>query len=204
MYKTEQEEFWAGDFGDKYISRNSENTYLSSNIYSFSRILQHTDKINSVIEFGANIGLNLQALKILNPNLLMSAIEINKKASRILETQGVSVYNQSILEYKPLTQFDLVLIKGVLIHINPNELDSVYERLYKSTNKYLCISEYYSQTPVTIDYRGNSNKLFKRDFAGEILDKYTDLKLIDYGFEYHRDTHNPQDDMNWFLIEKRK
>jgi hypothetical protein len=44
--------------------------------------------------------------------------------------------------------------------------------------------------------------MFKRDFAGEMLDKFQDLRLLDYGFVYHRDTQFPQDDVNWFLLEK--
>jgi spore coat polysaccharide biosynthesis protein SpsF len=43
--------------------------------------------------------------------------------------------------------------------------------------------------------------LFKRDFAGEMLDKYADLKLCDYGFVYHREKFS-QDDISWFLLEK--
>jgi spore coat polysaccharide biosynthesis protein SpsF len=55
---------------------------------------------------------------------------------------------------------------------------------------------------VEIPYRGHSGKLFKRDFAGEILDAYSDLNLIDYGFAYHRDNYFKQDDITWFLLEK--
>jgi len=44
--------------------------------------------------------------------------------------------------------------------------------------------------------------LFKRDFAGEMLDRYPALKLLDYGFVYRRDPLFPQDDMTWFLLEK--
>jgi spore coat polysaccharide biosynthesis protein SpsF len=44
--------------------------------------------------------------------------------------------------------------------------------------------------------------LFKRDFAGELLDRFSDLRLIDYGFVYRRDTHFPLDDISWFLFEK--
>jgi len=32
---------------------------------------------------------------------------------------------------------------------------------------------------------------------------YQDLQLIDYGFVYHRDPNWPQDDLHWFLMEKR-
>jgi pseudaminic acid biosynthesis-associated methylase len=95
-----------------------------------------------------------------------------------------------------------VLIKGVLIHINPDFLGHVYEKLYKTALKYICIVEYYNPTPVEVSYRGYSGHLFKRDFAGEVLDKYTDLNLVDYGFVYHRDHNFPADDLTWFLLEK--
>lgn len=45
--------------------------------------------------------------------------------------------------------------------------------------------------------------LFKRDFAGEMLEKYQDLQLVDYGFVYHGDANFPQDDLTWFLLEKQ-
>ena len=65
------------------------------------------------------------------------------------------------------------------------------------------MAEYYSPAPVEVSYRGYSNKLFKRDFAGEMLKNYTDLELIDYGFLYHGDPAFPQDDINWFLLKKK-
>jgi spore coat polysaccharide biosynthesis protein SpsF len=64
------------------------------------------------------------------------------------------------------------------------------------------IAEYYNPSPTAMSYRGNSNKLFKRDFAGEMLNKYPDLELIDYKFVYHRDNNFPQDDITWFLLKK--
>ena len=94
------------------------------------------------------------------------------------------------------------MIKGVLIHINPDEILKVYRKLVESTNKYLLIAEYYSRKPEALMYRGFKDKLFKRDFAGEILDQYPDLNLVDYGFVYHKDPKFPQDDITWFLLEK--
>ena len=81
-------------------------------------------------------------------------------------------------------------------------MPQVYELLYQSSKKYICIAEYYNPKPVEIDYRGHEGKLFKRDFAGEMMDKYKDLQLVDYGFVYHRDYQFAQDDMNWFLLKK--
>lgn len=204
-YSTPQEDFWAGEFGNRYINRNISKEILASNLHFFSRALSQAGKLTSCIEFGSNIGMNLEALKLLYPAIAIKAIEINKKAIEILSKLiGIeNVYECSILDYEVHEKFDLALIKGVLIHINPSKLSLVYEKLYKSTNKYILIGEYYNPTPMTIKYRGHNNRLFKRDFAGELLEKYLDLRLVDYGFVYRRDTSFPQDDITWFLIEKQ-
>lgn len=201
-FKTEQEEFWAGEFGKKYIKRNTDHL---RNIPLFSNIFSKTNNVNSIIELGANIGLNLKAIKNILPNTNLSAIEINSDAVKELEQiNDIEVYNQSLLDFNIDYKRDFVLIKGVLIHINPDCLDEVYDLLYNLSHKYICIAEYYNPTPVEVNYRGHKNKLFKRDFAGDILDKFDDLELIDYGFVYHRDNNFPQDDITWFLLKKTR
>ena len=83
-YKTEQEEFWAGNFGDDYINRNEGKELLASNLNFFTKALRSTEKIDSVVEFGANIGMNLRALKLLYPNQSQHAVEINHTAAKEL------------------------------------------------------------------------------------------------------------------------
>jgi spore coat polysaccharide biosynthesis protein SpsF len=102
----------------------------------------------------------------------------------------------------PSQQWDLTLIKGVLIHLNPEVLPQVYDKLFAACGQYLLVAEYYNPAPVAIPYRGHSDRLFKRDFAGEMMDRHPQLKLIDYGFAYRRDPNFPQDDITWFLMEK--
>ena len=79
-FETNQENFWAGEFGDDYSSRVKGDDILASYISMHSNIIKSTSNVNSIIEFGANIGLNLDAYKILLPNAELSAIEINPKA----------------------------------------------------------------------------------------------------------------------------
>lgn len=205
-FQTEQEAFWAGQFGTDYIKRNSGAALLAANLNFFANALRHARGFSTCIEFGANIGMNLKALRLLFPALGLSGIEINPDAAKELRSviSAENVFQASILEYEPTQVFDLVLIKGVLIHINPEFLPDVYERLYRSADKYILIGEYYNPSPVELDYRGHKGRLFKRDFAGEMLDRYNDLKLIDYGFAYRRDPSFPQDDINWFLMEKKR
>ncbi|WP_142784480.1 pseudaminic acid biosynthesis-associated methylase [Changchengzhania lutea] len=203
-FKTEQEKFWATEFGNDYIDRNKGAQLLASNLVFFTKCLQKADKINSCREFGANIGMNMKAFKLLYPSIQLKGVEINETASKQLATiiGQENVFNGSIYDAPVGEKVELSLIKGVLIHINPDMLPTVYDKLYKSSSKYILIAEYYNPSPVAIPYRGHSDRLFKRDFAGEFLDTYKDVKLIDYGFAYRRDPAFPQDDITWFLMEK--
>lgn len=204
QFKTDQESFWAGAFGTQYINRNKGAALLASNLSFFNHALRSAHKPKDCIEFGANIGMNLKALKLLYPQQEQFAIEINADAAAELRIilPPENVFHTSILDYSPVRRFDLVLVKGVMIHINPEYLSQVYESLYRATGRYLLICEYYNPSPVQIPYRGHSDRLFKRDFCGEIQDQYPDLELIDYGFVYHRDPNFPQDDITWFLLER--
>lgn len=205
-YKTEQETFWAGSFGDDYSQRNNSEVLLKSKIAQFSNILQSTGPIKSVIEFGSNIGLNLHSLDRLLPNIALSALEINEFAVSKLSEWGrcQEIFHQSALTFEPKKQYEMSMILGVLVHTNPNELPTMYEKLYQSSQRWILVSEAYNPKPIEIEYRGNAGRYYKRDFAGEMLDIYPDLRLVDYGFIYRRDTKFPQDDPTWFLMEKKR
>lgn len=204
-FKTEQEAFWAGEFGNEYIGRNDAPELVAANLAHFGNVLRHAHGVSSVIEFGANIGMNLRALRQLLPRASLAAIEINARAAEVLRSLGyVDVHQGSILEYRPQgPQYDFAFIKGVLIHINPEHLGTVYDALHASSKRYVCITEYYNPTPMSVSYRGHAERLFKRDFAGELMDRHPDLKLLAYGFNYHRDPGFRFGDETWFLMEKQ-
>ena len=204
-HKTDQEHFWAGDFGNAYIERNDNKTLLRSNVALFSKVLSCTGNLGSVIEFGPNIGLNLAAIHDLMPNTALHGVEINELAChRLRQRPGVaSVRNDSILSFVPDRKHDLTMAKGLLIHINPDHLPVAYRALYESSQRFVFVCEYYNPVPVAIPYRGHEDRLFKRDFAGDMMDLYPDLRLVDYGFFYRRDPLFPQDDISWFLMEKQ-
>lgn len=203
-FQTNQENFWAGDFGDEYIDRNLIEDIAPARRFMFSKVLNRTTGVNSVIEFGANIGSNLSAIHSLLPKAKLHALEINERAVNILKSYDwlTSVKQGSFLEEDFTDIADLSFTCGVLIHINPDHLKAAYKALYDASRKYVMVFEYYNPAPVTISYRGHDDRLFKRDFAGEMMDIYPDLKLVDYGFIYHRDANFPTDDMTWFLMEK--
>ena len=202
MFNTPQEDFWAGEFGDSYISRNESKNLLASNFMLFAKIFSSLDKVpSSFLELGANIGMNVVAIKKFAPQADFTGIEINNQACKILAGTGCEVIESSIAEAKINESYNFVFSKGVLIHLSPNQLLTTYQKMYDWSNRFILIAEYYNPTPMAISYRGNDDRLFKRDFAGEFLDLFPDVVLRDCGFAYHRGTF-PQDDITWFLLEK--
>ncbi len=204
--RNEQETFWESDFGDEYSKRNNIEENYDKRVYEFQKYIFKVDSINSVLEIGANVGTNLKVLKSLYPKLELHAVEINKDAAEALRDiiPNENIYNESISDVQLDRTFDLVLSRGVLIHIHPDNLESVYEKIYLHSKKYILISEYFSPEPVGISYRGHKDKLFKRDFSKDLRELYPDLQLVDYGFLYSGDQKYKLDDLNWFLLEKTK
>lgn len=203
-YQTPQEKFWAGAFGADYIGRNAGERLHAANLALFAKILQRAPDVGRVLEIGANIGMNLGALHALLPQAALSAVEINAEAAAELRQLGyVDVFHGSVAEFEPgVRQWDLVFTKGVLIHLNPDLLGKVYDMMAGASSRYVMICEYYNPVPVSVPYRGHEERLFKRDFAGEFLDRRPEFHLVDYGFVYRRDPVFPQDDCTWFLLAK--
>lgn len=204
QYQTEQERFWAGEFGDAYVARNRSPELLAAKTALLAKVLSAAGAVGSVLELGANVGLNLVALHRLLPGAALTAVEINHSAAAELRRfDWLKTYESSVFGFKPEAPADLVLTSGLLIHIHPENLAEVYRVIHGASRRYVCLIEYYNPTPVEVPYRGEREKLFKRDFAGELLEAYPDLRLHAYGFQYHRDENFPIDDANWFLLEKR-
>ena len=203
-YSTPQEEFWVGEFGNDYIKRNIDDAVVTSNLVLFGNILKRAPNINSILELGCNVGLNLEALKKIDGRFSLTGFEINDDAVRIASERNIAkIIHGTIVERLEVNQvFDLTFTKTVLIHINPERLVNVYDNLYRLSKRYIMVCEYYNPSPVAVSYRGYANQLFKRDFAGELIDLYG-LRLVDYGFAYRRDNYlRFQDDVTWFLLEK--
>ena len=124
-YLTEQENFWAGSFGDDYISRNESGALLYSKVAMWSQMLKSANRVTSIKELGCNIGLNLKALHHLNPSYDLSGVEINELAAHQAQSLDIgSITCGTITEPLEDERVDLTFTAGVLIHINPNAYPS--------------------------------------------------------------------------------
>ena len=197
---TKQEELWGSKFGDDYTKRDRNN--FDCDVALFKEILRYVS-LSSLIEFGANKGDCLKAIHHITPLTSLAAVEVNHTAATELgQWDSVDVYETPVSQFEVSRKWDVALTRGFLIHVAPDNLPEVYQKLYDASRRYICIIEYFSARPEELSYRGHSGQMFKRDFAGELLDKFPDLRVVRYGFAWSRDAKFPHNDLNWFLLEK--
>ncbi|MHA4846792.1 pseudaminic acid biosynthesis-associated methylase [Flavitalea antarctica] len=201
----EQQNFWANDYASEYIEKNNDFD-LSLGVEGWQKMLNKTENITSVLECGCNIGRNIRFLNTLLPEAQKSIIEISKPAYDFV-TSNFKIrqhFNGPIVESKfEPGSFDLTFVCGVLIHIHPDDLLSNMSKLFEYSGKYILIGEYFSRTPVMIEYQGQANKLFKQDFGKLFLQNF-EVKLVDYGFLWGEIYDKGGfDDITWWLFEKK-
>lgn len=162
--ETAQEQFWKGDFGNLYITRNRID--YRARIPFWREVLDLTEA-KSALEVGANIGTNLKALQAAEPHILVQGVEINEAAIRVAIADGLDVFPAAASEVGELwpQNYDLVFTAGVLIHIAPDHLDEAMDSIIAASKRYVLAVEYASIGEKEIDYRGHAERLWKRPFG---------------------------------------
>jgi len=204
-FNSEQEKFWATTYAEDYIKKNSQFDHQLG-AEAWTKMLQATrGGVSNYLECGCNIGRNIDQLKRVLPNAKPSIIEISAPAFKFVTSHHhfTHAFNGVILDSTfEEGCFDLVFTMGVLIHINPDQLLAHMERMFRYSSKYILIGEYFNRTPISIDYQGEKNKLFKRDFGKLFLENFN-VKVVDYGFLWgHLYDSAGFDDVTWWLFEK--
>ncbi|NQW57332.1 MAG: hypothetical protein HQ456_01350 [Polynucleobacter sp.] len=203
-YKTEQEEFWANTYSADYIKKNSDFDGLTGQ-KAWEEMLSKTISIATILECGCNIGRNIKFLNNVLPRAKKSIIELSKPAYNfVINNEEIqNSFNGSIIESELNGHtFDLVFTMGVLIHIHPDNLLENMQKMFQYSRKYILIGEYFNRTPVMIEYQGQQDKLFKRDFGKFFIENF-DVSIVDYGFLWGHIYDNAGfDDVTWWLFEK--
>jgi pseudaminic acid biosynthesis-associated methylase len=205
---TPQVEFWRGDFGDVYTDRNvASPEQLRARVALWSDILGHAVGAppGSILEVGANRGINLRALRALTGARLL-AVEPNDKARALLVSDGIVSATDVRGGVSAAIDFpdgvaDLAFTSGVLIHIHPDHLLASMREIHRCAARWIACIEYFADKPETVPYRGHDDRLFKRDYGSLWLDSFTDLRVAGYGFAWKRVTG--LDNLTWWLFEKR-
>ncbi len=204
----EQQNFWKNSYAIDYIKKNSSFD-VQSGVKAWDIMLSKVDRGNlndGILECGCNIGRNLDFLSRIMPEVPKSIIEISEPAYKyVVDNYNLkSHFNGAIEDSKfENNKFNLVFTMGVLIHINPINLIEVMQKMYNYSSKYILIGEYFNRTPVMINYNGEDDKLFKRDFGKLFIESF-DVDLLDYGFLWgHLYDKSGFDDITWWLFKKK-
>lgn len=205
MAMNEQQEFWANQYAQDYIKKNASFD-RDSGIACWKQMLRSAAKIDSVLECGCNIGRNIDFLNAVLPDARKSIIEISKPAFDYVTGKYVlnKAFNGPIVDSEFSDgSFDLAFTIGVMIHIHPDDLLANMRKIYSYSRRYVLCGEYFNRTPVMIEYQGQQNKLFKRDFGKLFMENFP-VSLVDYGFLWgHLYDAAGFDDITWWLFEKK-
>ena len=187
---TEQASRWSGAFGRDYTERNPQSLDEMEALYTRNygltrtelnrRFLDNLDRSMRILEVGSNVGNQLVCLQRMGFECLYG-IELQGDAVEIAKSKSKNINlikgEASDIPFKD-GFFDMVFTSGVLIHIAPEDLKGVLKEIHRCTKKYVFGFEYYSPETQEIFYRGNSNLLWKSDFAGKYLELFGDLVRV--------------------------
>lgn len=200
-----QESFWKNQIESEYALDNSKFD-LDLGCRAWQSMLKSID-LNSITTFldcGSNVGRNVGFLNKVIPDASANIIELASKpfASCTSSFKIEKSFLGAIKDASFDARFDLVFSCGVLIHVNPDDLLRSMERMYDLSDRYILIAEYFNRTPISIDYRGSSDKLFKLDFGKLFLENFKCI-TVDYGFLWGFE-YEPAgfDDVTFWLFEK--
>ncbi len=88
-----------------------------------------------------------------------------------------------------------------MIHISPADLPKIMSEMYRCSTKYIWGFEYFAENTTEINYRGNSNYLWKADYAALFIKQFPDLKLVKK--EMYPYVENPSNVDYMYLLEKQ-
>lgn len=209
---TKQMGNWGGEFGSAYTDRfaleiDELQAWYQKHL-GITRtelnleIIGDLNRSIRILEVGSNIGNQLLCLKLIGFQSLYGidiqrhAVELSKSRAEEIDIIQGSAFD---IPFKD-SFFDLVFTSGVLIHIAPQDIKEALKEIYRCTKKYIWGYEYYADSYMEVEYRGNRELLWKTNFAKLYLDTFSDLKLVKEKKVKYLENDNID---AMFLLEKR-
>lgn len=202
---------WMGSFGKEYTERNAITLNDTEELYKKNlgvtrselngRFLKDIESWALILEVGSNIGNQLLCLQNMGFSNLYGidiqnyAVELSKKNSC-----GINIIQGSAIDipFKD-AYFDLVFTSGLLIHIDPSDVNKVLTEIHRCSRRYIWGLEYYEEKYTGVPYRGEKNLLWKGNYKQLYLDLFSDLQLVKEERLHYLNSSNVD---SMFLLEK--
>ncbi|MBI4559558.1 MAG: methyltransferase domain-containing protein [Candidatus Hydrogenedentes bacterium] len=183
-------DYWRGEFGREYTDRNPQSVEAMDALYLNQFGLTRTDlnreflgdldPASRILELGANVGVQLQALRTMGFGCVYG-VELQDYAIRRAHEQfGPLALAEATGLDLPFADavFDVVFTSGVLIHIHPDRIGEVLAEIHRTTRRYIWGWEYYADNYAPVSYRGRRDLLWKGNFTRMYLERFSDLELV--------------------------
>lgn len=172
---SETQEFWKNEFGDAYHKRNRVD--WRQRVTFWSQILELTGA-RSVWEWGCGPGWNLTAIQFAassfgikldggdyascNYPVQVYGTECNESANIQALSAGLDVNKWMPNEHDT---FELTCTVGALIHVDPDSVQDLMQKIIDTSSDYVLAVEYDAQKESMVNYRGHDNKLWCRPYG---------------------------------------
>jgi len=127
---------------ESYIDDSGRTKFL------FDIVSEHTEKSDSILELGCNVGRNLNFLHK-NGWWNLTSVEINAHALDMLKSEFPTLYQHAEFYNSPIEnqitefeddEFDVCFTMAVLEHIHP-ESEWIFEEMVRVSSKYIILIE---------------------------------------------------------------
>ena len=162
---TETENWWAGRFGHEYHARN--RVQWQERIPFWESAIEFCQPA-SVLEVGCGPGWNLLAIHQCAAGTDLHGVEINAGAAEEARQQGLDVQHTNALGILALHEpgsIDLVFTAGMLIHVAPADIEATMRAIVQTSGKYVLAIEYDADEVEAVEYRGHTDKLWRRPYG---------------------------------------
>jgi pseudaminic acid biosynthesis-associated methylase len=172
------EELWSGDFGDQYVERNAAAGEARAPFWS--DFLQRFPA-RRALEVGCNVGANLRHL-----DAVVDAwgVDVNRRSLELLHERLPRV-NAGWATARDLPfrdgWFDLTFTVAVLIHQPEDTLALAMAELVRCSRRWVLAVEYTATDVTVVDYRGQRDAFFKRDYGARFRSLFPELIVREEG-----------------------
>ena len=91
---------------------------------------------------------------------------------------------------------------GVLIHVEPDSLETALSELGRVSSKYVLMTEYYSKHLQEVEYRGQNEMLWKADYGELFMKQNPGWRPVEAGFFWDKLTGFG--DSNWWVFKREE
>lgn len=172
------EQLWGGDFGDQYVERNHEAGQARAGFWAS---LLDEFPARRVLEVGCNVGANLQHLA---SHAEAWGVDVNRRSLELLHQRQPSVNaGFGIARDLPFRDgwFDLTFTVAVLIHQPEDALGLAMAELVRCSRRWILAIEYTAADPTVVEYRGQRDAFFKRDYGQRFASLFPELSMVRTG-----------------------